>query len=68
MVSGPRVMGKMGRPAESKVMGGQSRLGLLLPLFRAFAGFSDPTGDVFELLLPIMDYNHNSQKKSKYRK
>lgn len=53
MVSGPRVIGKIGRPAESRVMGGQRRLGLLLPLFLAFTTFSDePTGDKVVLGLP----------------
>ena len=39
------MIGKMGRPAESRVMGGQSRLGLLLPLLRAFTFSDDPTED-----------------------
>lgn len=38
IVSGPKVMGMC--PAKSRVIGGQRRLGLLLPLFRGF-DFSD---------------------------
>lgn len=45
IVSGPRVMGKMGRPAESNVIGGQRRLGLLLPLFLALTFSDDPAED-----------------------
>lgn len=55
MVRGPRVMGNMGRPAESRVMGGHRRLGLLLlPLFldRPFSEDDDPPGEGVELLLP----------------
>ena len=32
IVRGPKVMGKVGRPAESRVMGGHSLLLLLLPM------------------------------------
>lgn len=51
MVRGPRVIGKMGRPAESRVMGGHNRFGLLLPLFLAFIAFSDDPDDAEALVL-----------------
>lgn len=53
MVSGPRVMGKIGRPAESRVMGGHRRFGLLLPLFLALTFSDDPVDDGFMLPEPV---------------
>lgn len=53
IVSGPRVMGKIGRPAESKVMGGHRRFGLLLPLFLALTFSEDPVGDGVTLAGPV---------------
>lgn len=49
-------MGNMGRPAESRVMGGHSRFGLLLPLFLAFIALSDVPDDAEELVLfPVVE-------------
>lgn len=38
-------MGNIGRPAESKVMGGHRRFGLLLPLFLDLIFSDDPVED-----------------------